>query len=87
MAIMTFNSVLFTYNGVTQTFATEISDLAAEFGTLFNFDGKEFYISSIRTGNTKLFLYERTEYDREGDLVAWHYFVPGEGLRAVIFND
>lgn len=80
-AVLTFSSKKFTYSAQTQTFATEASDLEGRF------NGGSFYILSAKTGVRKLFLFERAETDAEGDVVAWHYFVPAGGLRAVVFND
>jgi hypothetical protein len=77
----TFPNTDFTYNKDTATFASEASDLGGRF------TGGSFYIQSVKTKVTKLFLFERAEVDAEGDLVAWHFFVPAGGLRAVVFND
>lgn len=77
----TFPNTDFTYNAKTGTFASEASDLGGRF------TGGSFYIQSTKTQVTKLFLFERAEVDGEGDLLAWHFFVPGGELRAVVFND
>ena len=77
----TFPSTDFTFTSKTDTFASEASELGGKF------TGHSFYIRSARTGVSLLFLFERVEVDGEGDVVAWHYFVPAGGLRAVVFND
>jgi hypothetical protein len=79
---MTYTSDKFTYTKASDTFVAEASEL-------FNVTGGPFYIKSKQTGQTRLFLLERREFteDADRDFVAWHYISPGNGHKAIIFND
>lgn len=80
MKLQVLPSSLFTYSKATKSFSTCITDLPA-------LRSSQFYIKSVKTGETRLFMYEKHELDKEGDTVAFHFFCPGEGYKLVIFND
>jgi hypothetical protein len=75
------SSSKFNYNARSKTFVSEISEARENFG-----DG--FYIRSEKTGDKKLFLYDKMDRTHDGeDVAGWWYFSPGEGYKALIIND
>lgn len=79
---MVYSSIKFDYDKQSDCFVADASDL-------FRMDGRSFYIESVKTKCRRLFLPERREFSQGPDreFVAWHYFSPGQGHRAVIYND
>lgn len=74
----------FSYDGKTRTFTAEASELQILPGISIG----SFYIRSAKTGDTRLFLLSETQRDASGeDILAFHYVSPGQGLKAIIFND
>lgn len=77
----TYEYTQFSYNKATDTFAGEASELRGGGIASFYIRGK--------TSEKRLFLFERHETcgTADNELVAWHYISPGNGHRAVVFND
>lgn len=85
MRIKTFNSRMFDYSRATNMFLADISELGQGGRISFNLAGG-FFIKSARTGEKRLFLFEKAT-ETDGEIESCHFFCPGEELSAVIFND